>query len=677
MKCQKLIAIIVLGILTCMPSTVFSRSTRDSLVLNRIFTYTRNYTPNSVYGLSTNVYTKTNINVWKRNSLLWLIPSMYSIADGDRYLVSEAYSKLRFKEINDYESQRKACFSTIRHNRRALPTVVEFMTPAIYNSCLYNDHILSPFNKHNRRYYRYKVLTSINGMVIVEFKPALPDNTQLISGEAYVDEATGRVVKATINGEFDMIRFHTEATLGDEGASSLLPKECKTNVVFKFVGNEIYSTFDAVYDCPINLPDSIDDEFSIELMDSIRPIPLTAQERHVFDEYLEEHKPDTTETRDSVVHKFNFFKDVMQDAIGDNLISSIRYDNAYAHMKLSPILNPQYISYSGTHGLAYKMKLGSYYKFNEHRYIEFYPWWGYNFKYKKFYFTLPLSFFYNPKRNGQLQVTYGNGNRISNGYVRSEIEREFGDTLDLDNKQLDYFDDYYLTVTNNIMAFNWLEVETGFTYHRRVPYNRSMMEQFGKQKTYNSFSPMVTLKLRPWRKGPLLTVDYEQGIKGLFNSDLDYMRWEFDCSKKYDIQPLRKLNIKLGAGFYSRKNDDIFVDYKHFRDNKLPEGWDDDWTGDFQMLESQLYNDSRYYLRGNISYESPFLITSWLPLIGRFIEKERFYISNLGIDNTRTYSEFGYGVTTRLLSIGIFTSLLNSEFKGVEAKFTFELFNRW
>ena len=155
------------------------------------------------------------------------------------------------------------------------------------------------------------------------------------------------------------------------------------------------------------------------------------------------------------------------------------------------------------------------------------------------------------------------------------------------------------------------------------------------------------------------------------------MRWEFDCSKKYDIQPLRKLNIKLGAGFYSRKNDDIFVDYKHFRDNKLPEGWDDDWTGDFQMLESQLYNDSRYYLRGNISYESPFLITSWLPLIGRFIEKERFYISNLGIDNTRTYSEFGYGVTTRLLSIGIFTSLLNSEFKGVEAKFTFELFNRW
>jgi len=675
-KCQRLITIIVLGILTCMPSIVFSRSTRDSLVLNRIFSYTRNYTPNNVYGYSTNVYTKTNINVWKRNSLLWLIPSMYSIADGDRYLVSESYNKLRFNDINDYESHRQACFSTIRHNRKTLPTVVEFMTPNIYNSCLYNDHILSPFNKHNSKYYRYKVLTSLDDMVIVEYKPALPDNTQLVSGEAYVVEMTGRVAKATFNGEFDMIRFHTEMTLGDEDTNSLLPRDCKTNLVFKFVGNEIYSTFDVVYDCPITLPDSLDSEFSIELMDSIRPVPLTAQERHVINEYVESHKPDTTVVEDTV-HKFNFFRDVMQDAIGDNLISSLRYENDYAHMKLSPILNPQYISYSPTHGLAYKMKLGSHYKFNEHRYIEFYPWWGYNFKYKKFYYTLPLYFTYNPKRNGQLQVSYGNGNRITNGYIRSEIEREYGDTLDLDDKQLDYFNDNYLTVSNNVMVFDWLEIEAGFTYHHRVPYNRSLLAQFGKEKVYNSFSPMLSVKLHPWHHGPQLTIDYERGIEDIFNSDLDYERWEFDFSRKYNIQPLRKLNLKLGAGFYSRKNDDIFVDYKHFRDNKLPEGWDDDWTGDFQMLRSQLYNDSRYYLRGNLSYESPFLITSWFPLVGRFIEKERFYLNNLGIDNTRTYTELGYGFTTRLFSIGVFTSLLNSDFQGVEAKFTFELFRRW
>lgn len=678
MKCHRLITVFILGILTSVPSIVFPRSVRDSVVMSRVFNYRSYFTSEKVSGFSTNVYVKSNFNVWKRNTTLWLIPHMYSIADGDRYLLSESYSELRFNNVNDYERQRKVCFSTIRHNRRTLPTVVELLTPDIYNVCLYEDHVLSPFNRHNRRYYHYRVLPAMEGTSFVEFKPSIPDNTQLVSGEAYVETMTGRVIKAKINGEFDMIRFHTEATLGEEEEESLLPKTCKTNVVFKFMGNEIYATIDAVYGCPISLPDSIDDVFSLELMDSIRPVPLTAQEQHVINQYKENHQTDTTEVKDTVsVRKFNFFRDVLQDAIGDNLISSLRYENENAHMKLSPILNPQYISYSHTHGLAYKMKLGSHYKFNDHRYFEFYPWIGYNFKYKKFYYTLPLYFTYNPKRNGQVQITYGNGNRISNNYIRSEIEREFGDTLDLDNKQLDYFDDNYLTITNNVMAFDWLEIEAGFTYHHRVPYNRSLLAQFGKQKIYNSFSPMLSVKLRPWPNGPQLTVDYERGIEGVLNSDLDYERWEFDFSRKYDIQPLRKLNLKLGAGFYSRKNDEIFVDYKHFRDNKLPEGWDDDWTGDFQMLESQLYNDSRYYLRGNVSYESPFLITTWLPLVGRFIEKERFYISSLGIDNTRTYTEFGYSFTTRLLSIGVFTSLLNSDFQGVEAKFTFELFRRW
>ena len=135
--------------------------------------------------------------------------------------------------------------------------------------------------------------------------------------------------------------------------------------------------------------------------------------------------------------------------------------------------------------------------------------------------------------------------------------------------------------------------------------------------------------------------------------------------------------MKVGGGFYSRKKDNYFVDFMHFRDNKLPEGWDDEWTGNFQLLNSNWYNESRYYARANISYESPFLLTSWLPLVGRLVERERFYISALSIDNTRPYSELGYAFTTRLLSIGLFASFLNTEFQNFECKFTFELFRRW
>ena len=109
----------------------------------------------------------------------------------------------------------------------------------------------------------------------------------------------------------------------------------------------------------------------------------------------------------------------------------------------------------------------------------------------------------------------------------------------------------------------------------------------------------------------------------------------------------------------------------------MPGGWDDDWSGDFQLLNSEWYNESSYYVRGNLSYETPLLAGSWLPLIGHYIEKERLYFSALSIDNTRPYTEIGYGFTTRFVSIGLFASFLSTHYEGFGSKFTFELFRRW
>ena len=678
MKCRKLLTILMLGILTSVPGIVFSRSSTDSLVMSRIFNYPRNYTGNSISGHATNVYIKTNYNVARRNFTLWCVPSMYSIADGNRYLVSESYNKLTFRDFADYDTKRQACFSTIRHNRKAMPTIVEFMTPSIYDICLYNDHILSPFNKHNRFYYHYRIIPQENDTVVVNFRPRLLKNTQLVSGTAMVDMNTGRIISATFNGEYDMIRFHTETTQGEDDKQSLLPKQCKTMMDFKFMGNKIYASYEAIFDCPINLPDSVNNAFDLQLMDSIRPIPLTDQEKHIYDEYAEANKPDTTTVAvaDTVEH-FNFVKDVLQDAIGDNLISSIRYESENTHMKLSPILDPQYISYSSSRGLSYRLKFGAQFRFNKNRYLEFYPWCGYNFKYEKFYFTMPLYFHYNPKRNGRLTLIYGNGNRIGSGVVIDEIKKEYGDTLNLDGMDLEYFDDNYLTFTNNIKVFDWLELETGFTYHRRVAYNTDEMRKWQKPRNYYSFAPMMSVRLMPWRKGPILSVDYERGIKGVMSSFIDYERWEFDASAKYRMKPMRLINARLGGGFYTRKKDNYFVDYQHFRENKVPGGWDDDWSGDFQLLNSEWYNESSYYVRGNLSYETPLLAGSWLPLIGHYIEKERLYFSALSIDNTRPYTEIGYGFTTRFVSIGLFASFLSTHYEGFGSKFTFELFRRW
>ena len=667
----------MLGILTSMPSIVFARNnSTDHLVIERMFNYQQNFTTNDLDSFTTDLYVKRNFNVWKRNFTLWLIPSMYSIAEGERIYLAESYNKMVFKDINDYDISRKVSFSTIRRNRHTMPTTAEFLIPDIYGTCLYHDHVLSPFNKNNRRYYHYGVQLTESDSAIVSFKPRFIKNTQLVSGQACVHVPTGQIFSTTFNGEYDMMHFRTEAILGDSGIRSTLPKQCNTQLIFKFIGNEVYFTSEAVYDSPVQLPDSINNVFDAALMDSIRPIQLTKEERLLFNQWQESHKPDTTIRKDTIKH-FNFVRDVLQNAIADNLISSIRFESERAHLKLSPILDPQYITYSSTHGIAYKLRLRSYYTFNENTDLEFKPWCGYNFKYKKFYFTLPLDFNYSPKRHGHLRIAYGNGNRISNGRIIEEIQHEHGDTLTLDDRQLNYFDDTHLTISNNIMLVNGLELEAGFTYHKRTPYKPNEFWYWGKPQTYYSFAPMITLKLNPWEKGPTLTIDYERGIKGVLNSDSDYDRWEFDGSWKYNLMAMRKLNARVGMGFYTRRKTNYFVDYIHFRENRLPGGWDDDWSGDFQLLRSSWYNASRYYVRANISYESPLVLGTWIPIVGHFIEKERFYLSALGIEHTRLYSEIGYGFSTRFVSIGLFASFLNANFERFGCKFTFELFRRW
>ena len=71
------------------------------------------------------------------------------------------------------------------------------------------------------------------------------------------------------------------------------------------------------------------------------------------------------------------------------------------------------------------------------------------------------------------------------------------------------------------------------------------------------------------------------------------------------------------------------------------------------------------------------MLASLTPLLGRYVERERAYVSSLLIENTRPYSELGYGFTCRYFSMGLFASFLSFKYQEMGCKFTFELFRRW
>ena len=668
-KCKQwFIKIWMLGVICFTPGFLYAEENADSLLVSRVFDYQRNYAY-CVEGYENNVYLKYSFFTDKRNFTLFLIPHMYSIAKGDRAYVGESYCRMIYKDLNDYELKRQVSVGNIAHYSKALPTVLELLTPNLYNVCLFPQHILSPFHRSNAHYYRYRVTIIGNGQAVIAFKPILP-NTQLVSGQAYVRFETGQITMVELEGEYDMIDFKVSIQQGESGVQSLLPKHCELEARFDFMGNHVRSYFDAYYDCPTTLPDTLESVNDMALMDKVRPVPLEETEQKVYDDYYQDD--DDTQDNDTIAHHGSrFWKDIMWDVVGDNLFTSINAGNDVASIRFSPLLNPQYLSYSHSRGLSYKIKMGARYNFSEHRYLTLNPELGYNFKFKQFYFTAPLRMTYNPKRDGYAEIEVGNGNRISNSSVIETIK----DSVDLSD--LDLFTDNHIEVRNNVEAFDWLAIMTSFTYHYRKAINAERMEALGKPTIYRSFSPVLSLKVTPWKNGPVFVLDYERGIKGVWKSNIGYERWEMDGVWKIPLHSLSLLNVRVGGGFYTNKSTSYFVDYANFRDNNVPGGWEDDWTGQFQLLNSAWYNASDYYIRTNLSYETPMFFATWLPLIGRYIETERIYASAAFLDHTRPYYEVGYGLTNRYFSAGFFASFLNGKFQDSGFKITLELFRKW
>ena len=420
-------------------------------------------------------------------------------------------------------------------------------------------------------------------------------------------------------------------------------------------------------------------------MDSLRTFQLNDEEKSIYQQYDEDRERDLEEAKkakeqeDSVHPKKRSVGDVLWN-IGDHLVTSSHADAMGADFTLSPIINPQYISYSRSRGLSYKIQVGARYNWNKKRYLTIQPQIGYNFKIKQFFHYTPIRMTYNPKRNGYAEIIVANGNRISNNSVKQAIKNlnpgvENDD--EFKNKDLEYFTDNYIQAVNNVAAFDWLEIKAGIVYHIRRADNESGMIEYDQPTVYRSFAPLLTLHVSPWRKGPYFTLNYECGIKGVFASTLSYERYEFDASHQFKLDPLRRINLKTGFGMYTNNKTTYFLDYANFRDENLPGGWEDDWTGNFQLVNSEWYNTSKYYFRFNTSYESPLLVFSFLPIIGKFIERETIYLSFLSIQHTRPYAEIGYGITNRFVSIGAFASFLNTSFKDFGLKFTFELFRKW
>ncbi len=653
----------------------FSRSNNtkgraDHALIERIFQYGKPEGSTSELQDTSYAYTKFYLRVNRKNPTLLLVPSVYAIArQVEREFVGESYNKLYQKEKHHFESEEIIKLTTIPHKRSTFGIMLKYLTPNIYQETIIDNTIISPFHASNHRFYHYKTSRMTNGQTLLAFTPKRM-NTQLVIGTAIVDTPSGRILSCDFTGEYDMINFQmhldmrkSKAAMAKYDNASHIPSRCECIFKFSFLGSKVTGRYVARYD--LSQPSADSTKLSdYEKLSQIRPETLSGEEQTAYLKFLKQQHlqdslgNDTTNTRMEKKRR-NFAKDVLWEAVGDNVFNRVKTHfgvNNQGYIRLNPILNPLYMGYDHYRGFTYKVDLRTSYQISHKSELSARFKAGYAFKQHQFFFRLPIYYYFNKQRNGYIKFEWNNGNHIRNASVRRQIEHEQRDSTLYDYDRLNEFKQMEMRLIFNYNVSDKWSIQLGSLFQRKTAIHKRDFYKFGWETEYRSFAPVAEIQYRPigW-SGPVITLDYDRGIKGIAKANTGYERWELNADYILHVNKLQSWQMRIGAGFYTMKSPDAyFLNYENFRENNLPNGWNDDWSGDFELLRSDTYNASEYYIRANVTYESPLLVLSWLPWVGHYVEMERLYVSTLDVHNVHPYIEAGYSFTCRLMSLGLF-----------------------
>lgn len=681
-RLTRVVWLILISQMFCIES-LFAKNRPDS-ILQRVFDYPQTICTEDFTDSVSYAYSKFSLNIKRRNIMLMTVPTMYAVAHGgSRRYIGESYNRVRFMPSGNYEISKLLSLSTVPHRHTALPTLMHYLTPRVYDVTMIKESILSPFNRQNKRFYKYATEREADGSVVLQFKPKLR-NTLLVDGWAVIDAATGRIVQFTLKGEYDMIQFRLFVKMGEDSRKSLLPQTCHLDSRFTFLGNDIRAHYSMAYHLPKVLNDSIVDEHDLDLMERVRPEPLSSYEKMVYNRIIGEREARNVNAADSATANGigQRLKAIVWDMIGENILTHISQDfgpDGQGYFRINPVLNPLYMEYNPQQGVLYKFDVRGGYKFTDNSDVWLRFKSGYAFKIDQFFFELPIVYYFDKRHNGYIESLLSHGRRMRNSRIVDELKSATNNNSIWDGMHLDEFKDMYWDCNANYDISNRISLQAGFILHRRSAVHSSGFEIINRPSVYFSLAPKLQVRYRPWGyQGPIFMASYEQSMKNFVETNMPYTRWEFDGQYILPLGSLQSMSMRIGTGFYTHKDrNGYFVDFDNFRQTFIPNGWNDPWSGEFELLNSGLYNISNYYFRSNFTYESPFFFLAWTPFLGHFIERERFYLSLLTVKDAHPYIELGYAVKTRFLSIGAFTSSINGRYESFGIKFGVELFSQW
>ena len=688
-------------------------------IMNNVYFYAPFY-KTAITEYDADLYVKTKLDIIRKNLLIRYLPSMFRPKHGIRQYILETYNDLHYKAPDIYDQKIKAITGTTPRLKGASGNVLKYFHINIYSEALMKNKLISPISKDARKYYKYKIERVDQGVgdhleFTITFTPK-NKSYQLVRGYMIVSDKVWSIREFQFFGRTEDISVNWHIHMGEVGQpDEFLPIDYQINATLRFLWNKIQGSYEAVmkYDDikqkelsklkPKKRNYDLTEYYSLQFQDTInkaerdfekyRMLPLRVDEEQMYEEFYE--LADSLEIKKlSTVNKKK--STAFWGELGDFLLSKNTL-NLYevGTIRFSPIINPFLFSYSGKDGWRYKHKIKYNRLFKGDKVLRITPTFGYNFKWREFYWKVNSDFNYWPRKRTGIELNVGRGNRIYSTEVLDDLKGQT-DTIDFNQFNLNYFKNLYVDFMHTWEVTNGLSIDMGISGNKRESPKSNLPdsiisnldEQF--QGRYVSVAPRIRISWTPGQyyymsgnrkinlhsEYPTFTLDWERSIKGFLSATGAYERLELDLQHKIPLNMMRTFYYRLGGGKFTNQEQLYFIDFVYFSKNNLPEGWNDDIGGTFQILDRRWYNASQWYLRGNIVYEAPFLL---LPHIGKYtrsVINERIYVNALLMNQMNPYIELGYGIGTHIFDLGFFVSNANWKTTKMGFKITFELFNR-
>ena len=564
------------------------------------------------------LHIKSEVDVLHKGAFNRLVPYLNKVRLSEGTFFQEYYGKMEHPAkdsikttLNPFAKENSLIVKEFTQHMATLSQKINLYSQYIYGN------IYSPMAYLSGRYYNYSLDSlwqeNCENFYKIAFAPKI-NNYKFVEGYMVVAQSNWWVRSMHIAGNVEFIDYCNEVQMGEQGsAQEFFPVQLNVKLKGAVLGTRINGQFS--------------EEFAYTRIGTQNFIP---------DSSLVKPQADPSAQLSGKQAKGIFF-------VKDHSMNIKDKGSLY----IAPLVSPLLFHYSTNSGLSYTQKLKYTRQIKDGRMFSVQPLIGYNFKYKEFYWAANGDYLYSPQNKGRIFIEAGNG-----------VPRDFRTSYAKFGHTMEMAENLSITTTAAQLHYSWLDP-------KEHPLDKP---------SYTTFAPEVELQYK--RKGyPIVTLGYAHSIKGIFGSDVEFGRAEFDLQHKIDVGPMHSITYRAGFGYALDYNYLYFVQFKNLKDNHLPHGWDDDIGGTFNLLTTVKYNEIDKYLRANIQYDAPLLLVPTLLRKVKYITKERLYCNLLLVDTMNPYVEMGYGIGTNIFNMGIFWGGEVDKWDRIGVKFTFEIFN--